>query len=57
MEERERVGSVVEGLLGWVGWLLRAVYERLLEVLDLKEVHEAMELGDFKLIINVLETE
>lgn len=57
MEEREKLAGLVDGLFGFLAFLFKLVYERVVEVIDLKEVHEAMELADFKQIINVYETE
>jgi hypothetical protein len=57
MEEREKLASVIDGLFNLLGFLFKQVYERVVETIDLKDVHEAMELGDFKQIINVYETE
>lgn len=57
MEERERQAALVEGLMSFLGFLFKLVYERVVEVVDLKEVHEAMELADFRQIIAVYENE
>lgn len=57
MEEREKLAGLVDGLFGFLAFLFKLVYERVVEVVDLKEVHAAMELADFRQIIGVYEAE
>jgi hypothetical protein len=57
MEEQEKLAGLVDGLFGFAGFVFKLVYDRVMEVVDLKEVSESMELSNFKQIINVYETE
>lgn len=47
----------MDGLFSIVVFVFKTVYEKILEVIELKIVHDSMELNDFKVLINVLETE
>jgi hypothetical protein len=40
-----------------LGFVFKAVYEKVVETIELKHVHDSMELNDFKQLINVMETE
>jgi hypothetical protein len=50
------LAALVDGLFGFAGFIFKLVYERVVEVMDLKEVPESMELSNFKQIINIYET-
>jgi hypothetical protein len=39
MEEQEKLSSVIDGLFNFLGYLFKVIYERVVEVIDLKEVH------------------
>lgn len=47
----------MDGLFSIVFFVFKTVYEKILEVVELKVVHDSMELNDFKMLVNVLETE
>lgn len=57
LEERERLGAVLDGLFNLLAFLFKMVYERLVEVVELKEAHEAMDLADFRQLVAVYEAE
>lgn len=57
IEQKQKLAGVVDGLFSIVVFVFKTVYEKILEVIELKIVHDSMELNDFKVLINVLETE
>ena len=54
MEEKEKLTSLVDGFVNIVLFVFKLVSERVIEVVDYKDIHDSMELSDFKLIVNVL---
>lgn len=57
IEERERLAAATEGLASIGSFLLRVIYEKVIELVELRPAHDAMELGDFRLLAGVLESE
>lgn len=57
IEEKEKIGLVVDGLFNIAAFVFKIVYDKVIEVIDMKQVHEATELSDFKMLINLFETE
>ena len=48
---------MIDGLFNLMAFLFKMVYERLVEVVELKEAHEAMDLADFRQLVAVYEAE
>ena len=57
LEEKEKMALVVDGLLNMAGFVGKVCFDKIIEVVELKTAHEAMDLGDFKQLANVYETE
>ena len=53
LEEKEKVTIMVDGLFGILNFIIKAVYEKVVEVVELKLIYDSMELHDFKQIVNV----
>lgn len=45
---------MIDGLLSILTFIIKATYDKILEIFELKEIYESMELQDFKQLINVL---
>jgi len=45
---------VVDGFFNVVVFVFKLIYDKVIEVVDLKQIHDTMELNDFKQLINVL---
>ena len=54
LEEKEKVTLMLDGLFSILTFILKSIYDRVLELFELKEIYESMELQDFKQLINVL---
>lgn len=57
IEEKEKITLMVDGLFSILAFAFKVIYERVLELVELKVIYDSMELHDFKQLINVLETE
>lgn len=48
---------MIDGLFSIPIFLFKQIYEKVVEIIDMKEIHDSMEINDFKQLINVYETE
>jgi hypothetical protein len=48
------VTILVDGMFGILNNVFKSIYERVLEVVDMKMIYDSMELQEFKMLVNVL---
>lgn len=57
MTQKEKILSIIDSFLNFGSFAFRIVYEKMIETVELKNIHDAIVVGDFRSLVSVLEGE
>ena len=55
IEQKEKLKLIADGFVNTSSFLVKIILEKLIDLVESKFIHEGVDIGDFKLVISVLE--